>query len=287
MPGLDVQFYDTSTPSGAVVDWFWDFGDGFSDTIPDPLHTFPAPGTYDVTLYVAGLNGSQSQITRPVDVTGDVYPAPAVRSVWEFSVAGLTATFSDQSFGLGGEYVTSWLWNFDDGTTSTEQNPIHIYTIDATYQVSLEVAGNFGTTDILFHNVSFPTTHHCYEWTQTQFLPEWEQATVGQNTPSSFFQKVIDLPHLTHVEFTYTWNGLDNTGTAGAAIIFDGNQVTLEQPLEELSPHTLVWDGDLAPFQVIVGANTDPIDGAGRITVTHILLRYTGLDAGYSGGSVC
>lgn len=40
--------------------------------------------------------------------------------------------------------ITSWLWNFGDGTTSTEQNPSHTYTSAGTYTVSLTV--NNGTT---------------------------------------------------------------------------------------------------------------------------------------------
>jgi PKD repeat protein len=32
---------------------------------------------------------------------------------------------------------TSWLWQFDDGTTSTEQNPMHIFTLAGSYDVAL------------------------------------------------------------------------------------------------------------------------------------------------------
>lgn len=65
----------------------------------------------------------------------------------EFSATPLTGsrplevTFSDTS--LGG--VTGWLWDFGDGTTSTQQNPTHTYSRIGTYTVSLTVNGTEGS----------------------------------------------------------------------------------------------------------------------------------------------
>jgi PKD repeat protein len=58
-------------------------------------------------------------------------------------VAPLSIQFTDQSKGQ----ITSWLWDFGDGTTSTQQNPIHIYDpqIDPKFTVSLKVTGPEGT----------------------------------------------------------------------------------------------------------------------------------------------
>ena len=51
----------------------------------------------------------------------------------------LTVQFSDSSWGL----ITGWLWDFGDGTTSTEENPIHIYTKPGTYTIKLTVNGPY------------------------------------------------------------------------------------------------------------------------------------------------
>lgn len=48
----------------------------------------------------------------------------------------LSVSFTDESLD-----ATSWLWDFGDGNTSTEQNPVHIYESEGTYSVSL-MAGN-------------------------------------------------------------------------------------------------------------------------------------------------
>ena len=52
----------------------------------------------------------------------------------------LIVTFADRSTGV----VASWLWDFGDGLTSTEQNPSHTYTEVGTYTVSLSVEGPEG-----------------------------------------------------------------------------------------------------------------------------------------------
>jgi PKD repeat protein len=57
--------------------------------------------------------------------------------------APLTVQFTDQSTATGA--ITSWDWDFGDGTGSTEQHPSHIYTADGTYSVSLTIATAYGT----------------------------------------------------------------------------------------------------------------------------------------------
>ena len=44
---------------------------------------------------------------------------------------------------------TSWLWNFGDGGTSTQQNPSHIYTTSGTYSVTLTATNSVGNNTII------------------------------------------------------------------------------------------------------------------------------------------
>lgn len=53
----------------------------------------------------------------------------------------LTVQFSDSSSGL----ILNWFWDFGDGETSTEQNPLHTYTTADTFSVSLTVSGPGGS----------------------------------------------------------------------------------------------------------------------------------------------
>ena len=55
----------------------------------------------------------------------------------------LMVQFTDQST----NYPTEWLWDFGDGNTSTEQNPVHEYTAPGTYTVTLTVTNSAGSDD--------------------------------------------------------------------------------------------------------------------------------------------
>lgn len=62
--------------------------------------------------------------------------------------------FTDLSTGSA-----SWFWDFGDGTTSTEQNPIHAYAVPGTYTVTLTVENGFGfdyETKISYITVAYP-----------------------------------------------------------------------------------------------------------------------------------
>jgi PKD repeat protein len=63
---LDVSFSDSS--SNAPTSWSWDFGDGGSSSAQNPMHTYTAAGTYDVSLTVSNAYGSDT-LTRPGYVT--------------------------------------------------------------------------------------------------------------------------------------------------------------------------------------------------------------------------
>jgi PKD repeat protein len=57
---LDVDFTDLST--GSIDDWTWSFGDGDSAFVQHPSHTYDSPGWYDVSLYVSGSYGSDTEL---------------------------------------------------------------------------------------------------------------------------------------------------------------------------------------------------------------------------------
>jgi PKD repeat protein len=137
-----VSFSDLST--GDVRAWVWEFGDGTFSTAANPVHTYDAAGTYDVTLRALGLGG-ESALTRTglLQVNDPVGSSPPSASFTADATAGnapLTVNFSDASTGE----VTSWLWSFGDGSSSTLQNPSHTYTVGGLYSVSLTATGPGG-----------------------------------------------------------------------------------------------------------------------------------------------
>lgn len=136
---LAVTFTDTST--GAPTSWSWDFGDGTTSTARNPSHTYAA-GTYTVRLTVANEAGADTE-TKTSYITATPPPAPTA----DFSltpasgIVPLSVTFTDTS----GGNPTTWSWSFGDGTTSTVQNPTHVYTSAGSYTVALTVSNASGS----------------------------------------------------------------------------------------------------------------------------------------------
>jgi PKD repeat protein len=60
---------------------------------------------------------------------------PAVDVIYTVDVDGLTATFTNQTKG-----VKTYKWDFGDGTTSNEQNPVHTYSVKGKYVPTLYVS---------------------------------------------------------------------------------------------------------------------------------------------------
>ncbi len=138
---LTVHFTNQST--GTINSIVWNFGDGNSSSEVNPSHTFGAPGLYNVTLTVTGPGGS-SNVSRQINVTSPTAPVAGFTQDRTSGVAPLTVQFTDQSSGS----ITSYLWNFSDGATSTERNPAHTFTTPGTYNVFLTVTGPGGSSSV-------------------------------------------------------------------------------------------------------------------------------------------
>ena len=59
---VTITFHDRST--GNITGRQWDFGDGETSVLPDPVHTYQHPGSYTVCLTVTGPEGTSKQQTR-------------------------------------------------------------------------------------------------------------------------------------------------------------------------------------------------------------------------------
>ncbi len=145
--GLTCDFDDGSTDEdGAVAAWRWSFGDGATSTIRNPSHSYDTEGDYEVVLTVTDDAGSDSQRTHMVTV-----PPPLAENVppvaaFTASCANLQCSFVDGSADSDGN-LTSWLWDFGDGSTSTLANPDHSYANPGAYPVSLTVTDDDGAVD--------------------------------------------------------------------------------------------------------------------------------------------
>jgi len=149
---LTATFTDQSTdPDGNIIAWNWDFGDGGTTALQNPVHIYSANGTYTVTLTVTDNNYTTNSMSKNVTVTIPLNNPPVAD--FSYTTSELTVTFTDQSTDTDGTIV-AWNWNFGDGSTSTEQNPIHTYSAGGNFTVQLSVTDNNGDTDIVSKNVT-------------------------------------------------------------------------------------------------------------------------------------
>ncbi len=70
---LTVRFTDTS--EGGPTGWHWDFGDGSSSTLQNPVYTFNTPGRYTVTLTVTDGERSDT-LSGDIEVTNPLVTTP-------------------------------------------------------------------------------------------------------------------------------------------------------------------------------------------------------------------
>jgi PKD repeat protein len=150
---LTVTFMDQSMYFDTITSRTWDFGDTNITTtaVANITHTYIQNGTYTVSLTVNGTQAGQNVTateTKANYIT--VYDSKPKADFYATPTSGtvpLTVNFTDNSTSYDG--IISWLWDFGDGTNSTQQNPTHNYTRTGRYNVTLTIAEQDGDNDTL------------------------------------------------------------------------------------------------------------------------------------------
>jgi PKD repeat protein len=137
-PPLNVTFTDLSV--NTIDAWVWDFGDGGTSTFQNPVHTYIASGVYPVSLTVSGPGGSDTKVMTDYISVSNLAPVADFNGNPRTGVKPLAVTFTDLSL-----YASSWVWDFGDGATSNNQNPVHTYQNAGSYPVSLTATGAGGS----------------------------------------------------------------------------------------------------------------------------------------------
>lgn len=136
---------NTNTVSAPIVAWNWDFGDGGTSTDQEPVYTYTTPGSYRVFFKVTDANGCVDSTARAAHATEP--PVPAFTQDDSVGCAPFTVRFTDQS--RLSYPITARVWDFGDGSTSTDQNPIHTYQQDGVYTVSLTLFDDNGCSETI------------------------------------------------------------------------------------------------------------------------------------------
>ncbi len=205
---LPVTFTDTSlnNPTG----WSWKFGDGNSGNTQNTTYTYAAvaaPTTYTVLLIVTNSFGTTTA-TGSITVTEAAPSAGFTQSVLN-TYGPLTVNFTDTTVNENG--AVSWSWTFGDGSTSSAQNPQHVYLsvpTTAQYAVQLVVTTPFGMSS------SVP---------QTVTVTEAGPIAAFSPSPTSGYGALT-------VNFTNQSNQLNGSSTTWNWIFGDGQISSAENP---------------------------------------------------------
>lgn len=140
------EFTDLSTiQSGNISTWNWTFGDGNSATGPQASNFYSASGNYDATLTLNSNNNCSNTITLPVVVNEK--PTAGFTSDLVQVCGSNAIQFTDLSYATSSPIV-SWLWNFGDETTTSNQNPNHTFYNESSnteeFDISLTVHNSLG-----------------------------------------------------------------------------------------------------------------------------------------------
>ena len=144
-PGETIHFDASQSydPDGFIIDYSWDFGDGFDDAGVAVDHAYTDRGTYVVTLTVTDDDGA----TSFTSATKNVLNHPPIASFTDTATTVLTgeAISFDASASYDPDgYIVSYDWDFGDGTNATGVVVEHAYVDDGNYVVTLKVADNEG-----------------------------------------------------------------------------------------------------------------------------------------------
>lgn len=132
-----VKFTDTTA---SVVNWSWAINHGQTfATTKEATYTFPNYGGYTVGLKVKNAQGCQSELLRYVEISKPIVSILLLQGAPSGCI-NLRNKFGTYS----SEEISTYEWDFGDGTRSTEAEPIHVFTKEGSFTVKLNYTTKSG-----------------------------------------------------------------------------------------------------------------------------------------------
>ncbi|MEP2025430.1 MAG: PKD domain-containing protein [Reichenbachiella sp.] len=191
-----INFTNTSSiPAPGVIDnYAWDFGDGNSATTTDASNTYASPGTYTVSLTATSLDLCVTVYEEEVTI----HPEAVVDFDFDHVCEENESVFTNNSQIASGSM--SYEWTFDDGSSSTQINPTHLYATYGDYDVLLQVTSDKGC-----------------ETQANQTVSVHPKVTPGFTVDDVCFGESMDFTNTSNVDvgtLTYVWDFGDGSATS-------------------------------------------------------------------------
>ena len=132
---IDVVFQDSSLNP---VSWEWNLSNISTSNLPNPTQQFLTFPSDSIQLKITDVNGCVDSIKKEFinDFSAEFVVSDSL------ICAGYVINFYPLS-----EVVNTWLWDFGDGTTSTDSTPTHIYQNSGNYNIQLIASDGQGCID--------------------------------------------------------------------------------------------------------------------------------------------
>lgn len=126
-----------------ATEYFWDFGDGTTSILNAPTHIYQKIG--DVNVKLIAFKG---ELRDSVIKTINIQNIKPISNFTVYSTDSIPLIFEKITFNNTSKYSTSCLWDFGDGITSTENNPLHSYSKTGNYTIKLTSYNEKGNNTI-------------------------------------------------------------------------------------------------------------------------------------------
>ncbi len=136
-----ISFTDSSSPTPIFVKWY--FGDGGTAVGTVGWHKYASPGTYNVKV-VDNFGSCADSLTKVFVVTDK--PTPGFTSTGNRATCAVPTSIQFTNTSVN---AVNYIWNFGDGVTSNNPNPLHSYTTAGFYTVTLIAINSNGCSDTL------------------------------------------------------------------------------------------------------------------------------------------
>lgn len=140
---LEVSFTDESLNDPTAWTWLFEGGEPATSNEQNPVITYNTPGTFSVTLSVSNAIGNNVvNMTEVVVISAEPTAGFSVDESAGFTIFTNLSTGAD-----------TYAWDFGDGETSDEENPIHDYADPGTYIITLTTTNECGSSSQSFELV--------------------------------------------------------------------------------------------------------------------------------------